>query len=69
MDSDTARALAEELAKGNQGQKIIRQIADHRDEINVHAEVGLNRTFEQVAATVWHERESGSGHCRSYVGR
>lgn len=55
LDSDTARALAEELAKGNQGQKIIRQISDHRDEINVHAEVGLNRTFEQVAATVWHE--------------
>ena len=55
MDSETARALAEEIAKGNQGAKIIRQINDHRDEINVHAEVGLNRTFEHVAATVWHE--------------
>ena len=55
MDSDTARELAEALAKGNQGAKIIRQISDHRDEINIHAEVGLNKTVEHVAATVWHE--------------
>jgi hypothetical protein len=55
MDGKTARDLAEEIERGNIGASIIRKTAVKPDEINIHSEVGLNKSFERVAAQVWHE--------------
>lgn len=55
MSAGKAQELAEEIAKGNKGASILRAIPDATkpDEMNIHSEVGLNKTFESVAATVW----------------
>lgn len=54
-NSQTKEALAAELEKGNKGVRIIRTLEDRPDELNVHSEAGLNRPFENIAATVYHE--------------